>query len=477
MTSKLILGDCIEVMKTLEANSIDAVVSDPPYGLEFMGKKWDSFDSNDGSSGPYTFQKFNRDWAIECFRVLKSGGFLFAMGGTRTHHQLTCGIEDAGFLIRDEIEWAYASGFPKAQDIGMMIEKKMGGEGEETGENNPNERPNCTKANTIYESGTVGKEVKIKIPTLPQAKEWQGWKTSQLKPAHEPIVIAQKPCEGSITENVMKYGVGGYNVDGCRIPYQNKSDFDACDTKQKSFHGAKTIGETTEGKTSFLSGDITTLAPEAESFDKGRFPPNLLVQDDVLNDGNISSSSSNAGGFRAAVNTFSEKNPEQERYTSIRGFDDEGQFSRYFSLDAWWSERIKHLPRDVQKVYPFFIVPKAAKGEKEEGLEEWEEGTAVKQFNEGMEGKIRSDGTIIKEIAKSKCTHPTVKPVSLMSYLITLATRENAVVLDPFMGSGTTGIAAHCLNRNFIGIEKNEEYFKIAQARIGEAEKQTRLVF
>lgn len=259
MKANLILGDCIEKMKELPEASIDCIITDPPYGLEFMGKEWDGFGDNE------KFQVWCKKWATEALRVLKTGGFMFAMGGTRTHHRLTCGIEDAGFMIRDELCWVYMQGFPKAQDLGMLIEKKLGGEGQTT---------TTTKAAPTFHTQNVGGNIErtdtwdSKQPTLPQAKEWLGWKTPALKPAFEPIVVAQKPCNGSITENVMKYGVGGFNIDECRIAYERG------DEPKGGFGGMNSgIGKPMEHQE--YRGCL-------ECNEKGRYPSNLLMQDECF---------------------------------------------------------------------------------------------------------------------------------------------------------------------------------------------------
>jgi len=387
---KLILGDCIEKMKELPSNSIDAIITDPPYNLFFMKKEFDCIGTGKD------FQEFNFKWATEALRILKPGGFMFAMGGTRTHHRLTCGIEDAGFMIRDELCWVYMQGFPKAQDLGMLIEKKLGGKGEDTGVPSPNARPNCEGREYVADGGKNTKEFTWKEPTLPQAKEWSGWKTPALKPAFEPIVVAQKPCEGSITENVMKHGVGGYNVDECRIPYEEGEEVIPFQYKKRS---TNVYGEA-ERKD----------APEnRECNDKGRFPSNLLMQEECF-----------------------------------------GKLSK------------------------FFLIPKTSKGEKEENLVY--EGNQ-NQFYSGYEKRVNSKTGELEEwkLNPRINNHPTVKPVALMEHLIKLTTKIGYTVLDPFMGSGTTGIACDALGRNFIGIELSPEYFKIAEERIKGETKQGKL--
>lgn len=374
---KLYCGDCLKVLPTLESNSVHAVITDPPYGLEFMGKEWDSFkpsnskirtdrhgfdeqkgfkDRPEAFIAGTAYQEWCFSWATECLRVLKTGGFLLCFGGTRTHHRLTCALEDAGFIIRDELMWGYASGFPKAQNLAMLISKREGAVREGAGS----------------EGNTFPLKPEYREMSLTEnGKRWVGWKTPALKPAWEPIILAQKPCAGSITENVLKHEVGAFNIDACRIPYENQDDYDACDEKQKSFHGAKTIGIIKDGKTSFLSGDIKQLAPEAAPKEKGRFPSNLILTDPVLENG----------------------------------------------------------------ANKFFLIPKTSAAEKHDG---------------------------------GKNQHPTVKPIALMKHLIKLVTREGQLVLDPFVGSGTTLLACRELRRDCVGIEKNEEYCGIARARFGE---------
>ena len=228
-------GDCIELMRELPDNSIDSIVTDPPYGLEFMGKEWDSpsqmigavstlhgglgrYKKGEKRTGyaqqmPEQFQVFSRSWAAEALRVLKPGGHLLAFGGTRTYHRLAVAIEDAGFEIRDSMIWLYGSGFPKSHDVSKAIDKAAG----------------ATRQRIAYEGGIasgqanwgggghryVGTKVGNTAITNP-AQQWSGWGTA-LKPAHEPIVVARKPLIGTVAENVLEWGVGAMNIDGCRI--------------------------------------------------------------------------------------------------------------------------------------------------------------------------------------------------------------------------------------------------------------------
>ena len=220
-------GDCLEVMKKMDDNSVDSIVTDPPYGLSFMGKKWD-----------YDVPSIEI-WK-EALRVLKPGGHLLAFSGSRTYHRMVVNIEDAGFEIRDQIMWVYGSGFPKSLNISKAIDKAAGKEGEIVGENR------FGKTSTGQTSGwnnnnvaATGKQI-VRAPATDDAKKWEGWGTA-LKPAHEPIVMARKPLEGTVVENVLEHGTGGLNIDGSRIETSenlnggaySKGDYNTKDTVMK----------------------------------------------------------------------------------------------------------------------------------------------------------------------------------------------------------------------------------------------------
>lgn len=374
---ELIQGDCLEKMEDIPDESVDAIVSDPPYELGFMGKKWDA-------SGI----AYNVDLWKECLRVLKPGGHLLAFGGTRTYHRMAVAIEDAGFEVRDMLEWIYASGFPKSLNIGKAVDKLQGNGREVVGE---------------YKKGSNGTDgiygnFNLKADVTKGNSEWEGFGTA-LKPAHEPICMARKPLsEKTIVENVLKHGTGGIDIDGCRIPTRDTMK----EQKAKGSNGGEAYGDY----------NLDAVYTPSE---QGRFPANLVVSDDAL-----------------------ENN------------------SRYFNIDVWAEK------------HGLLQFPKASKRERNEGCE----GLPAKDRKEEWGDKFGAVDRRLKTGAESTGTfknhHPTLKPVHLMSWLVRLVSKEGDTVLDPFMGSGTTGIACKNLDRKFIGIELDPEYFEISEKRINE---------
>lgn len=355
------------MLNGLAADSIDAVVTDPPYGLSFMGKKWDYYVPS------------VELWR-EVLRVLKPGGHVLSFGGTRTYHRMVVNIEDAGFEIRDQLQWVYGSGFPKSLDISKAIDKAAGAEREVIGKV---ERAGSDGAgSTVHQSGGDKSGVSlITAPATDLAKQWQGWGTA-LKPANEPIVLARKPLIGTVAENVEKFGTGGLNIDGSRIGTSDK------------LSGSRNPSANTGNIYGVDKGGTYTQNPE------GRWPANVLFDED------------------AAARL--------------------GEPSR------------------------FFYVAKASKRERNAGLE----GFPLNESGiKNGSGRGFSESDPYKKILNQN-HHPTVKPIKLMEYLIKLVTPPGGVVLDPFMGSGTTGIAAKNLGFGFVGIELSEEYFNIAQRRI-----------
>lgn len=407
-------GDCKEVLKLLPDNSVDSIVTDPPYELGFMGKSWDSTGiSNDATM-----------WA-ECLRVLKPGGHLLAFSGTRTYHRMASAIEDAGFEVMDMIEWVYGSGFPKSLNIGKAVARLQG------------EYIPKTKGFNVAGQGiglNPNKELRSDHPNYVKPKfenDFEGWGT-QLKPAHEPICMARKPLsEKSIAENCLKWGTGGINIDESRVATEDKMSYSSSEK---------------QGVTQFGTG-TTEQSP------LGRFHANLIHDgsDEVV----ACFPDSKGGAFPKTHGSSGFVSPE-EKETRVE-MNDTGNASRFFKSIIYQA--------------------KASKAELNKGCEGLEE----KQFgfSGGANGAINREenyeeaqGIGLNRVGSMKNNHPTVKPIKLMEYLITMVTPENGTVLEPFMGSGTTGIAAVNLNRNFIGIEMDEHYFEIAEKRINEA-KQT----
>jgi site-specific DNA-methyltransferase (adenine-specific) len=424
MNIELKLGDCLEVLKTIPDNSIDSVVTDPPYHLTSIVKRFgkeDSAPAQFGTDGAYARASkgfMGKEWDggdiafrtevwSECYRILKPGGHLLAFSHSRTYHRMAVAVEDAGFEIRDQIMWVYGSGFPKSHNIGKAIDKIEGNEREVVGE-----RPQrgSLKEDIPFQKNTS----KHAVETITKGNsEWEGWGTA-LKPAHEPIVMARKPLsEKSIAENVLKHGTGGINIDGSRI-------------------GTDEI--TTNGY-----GDKGFVAQEGyePSTHQGRFPANIIFDEEAgqLLDEQSGVSKSKSGGKSTGRNFGGQTTKDRDR----TGHDDKGGASR------------------------FFYCPKAAKKDRNEGLDNFEDKKSRKwRDDKGM--KYTGSGNLRNEVSKNH--HPTVKPTDLMRYLINLITPPNGTILDPFMGSGSTGKAAVRCGLNFIGIEKEQEYMDIAKARI-----------
>jgi len=437
--NKIHQGDCIEEMRKLEDNSVDSIVTDPPYGLEFMGKRWDKFGAEikefskkeKGGFGGYKnhirfgksttngFQEFCYEWAKEALRVLKPGGYLLSFGGSRTYHRMACAIEDAGFEIRDQIMWVYGSGFPKSHNIGKAVDKLQGNEREIVGEKIlggiKRARPdNAEGFSNPYTSGQS-----IGIETKGNSK-WEGWGTA-LKPAHEPIVVARKPLsEKTIALNVLKWGTGGINIDESRVETEDRIQ---CQTGHK--------GQPFESREhKFTPREYTT---------QGRFPANLIHDgsDEVV--GLFpETGKSNVRKISAKENVNINNQVYGKGYIRQEGgFVDSGSASR------------------------FFYCAKASKSERNAGLEGFENTISINGDKwTDMDRRENNKPTIRKN------HHPTVKPVKLMQYLTRLITPKGGMVLDPFIGSGTTGIACKKEGFNFIGIEKDKEYVDIANKRL-----------
>jgi len=398
--SQILLGDCLDILPTLEAESVDAVVTDPPYGLEFMGKDWDK-----GVPGvPF--------WTT-MMRVLKPGGHLLNFGGTRTYHRMACAIEDAGFEIRDMIEWIYGSGFPKSLDVSKALDKEAGHWRGRCGEKI---RSDQVAKGDEYIRNPKGS------PISAEARQCSGWGTA-LKPAHEPIVVARKPLsEKTVAQNVLKHGTGAVNVDRCRVPTGEE-------TRRPFGYATEHLGQLKNiPKGTMNSGS-----------DRGRWPPNLLL-------------THAAGCLCVAVNDGTET---VEVWDCVEGCP--------------VAEMDQQSGEGASRFFPCFqYCAKASAAERSRGCTQLKRKIAG-----GM--SARSDGSLDGHITFAHNVHPTVKPIDLMRWLVRLVCPERGIVLDPFMGSGTTGIAALRESCRFIGIEREPEYFEIAKARIAREERQGRL--
>lgn len=456
--NKIINGDSLKVLKKLENESVDLVCTDPPYGYSFMNRDWDK-------AVPAL-----EIWQ-ECLRVLKPGGFCFVMSAPRSDVQsrMMVRLEDAGFNIGfTPIYWTYATGFPKATNVGKMVDKKLGKKRKVLGPkinvdgSKSRRTARFTNAGKNISGMTDGGNVETE-PASDEAKQLEGsYVGFQPKPAVEVVLVAMKPItEKTTIEQAMKNGKGITWLDDCRIPYKNEDDQSESQNKQSDdrggFHG--------ENTGVYSSG-------EQVGYDKpdGRFAANLIVQDDVLNDGVKRSKGKHTDSGSASGGIWQESTGKP----AGRTYGDEGSFSRFYDLDSWWKSQIHKLPESVQKTFPFMIVAKASKAEKNKGLEH-----LPKKKSSSMPGRRNAEDMSNSKIdhdvtgrfvTEKQNVHPTVKPIELMSYLITLGSRENDVVVDPFVGSGTTCIAAKMLDRKYIGIEKEKDYAIIAKTRIEDAE-------
>ena len=410
-------GSNLDVLPTLPDNSIDAIVTDPPYELGFMGKSWDS-----------TGISYNVALWKECLRVLKPGGHLLAFSGSRTYHRMTCAIEDAGFEVRDQIMWVYGSGFPKSHNIGKAVDKLQGNERVETGEERCRNVKPYDDENGWNSNNTTGHHKYTKGNSA-----WEGWGTA-LKPAHEPICLARKPFEGTVADNVLKWGVGGLNIDGCRVATDPAVD-DPRLGGNGTWKSDKMAANVYEGG---YAGNEIGSSP------KGRFPANLM------HDGSqqvLDLFPSNAGAAAPVKSGHSgESNGIYNDYAQ-RGDD-----GATFYADKGSAAR-------------FFYCPKATKKDRDEGcdeLETKEKPAHMRTGNGTGEASMKSGWPATQR----KNTHPTVKPTDLMRYLCRLITPTGGTVLDPFNGSGSTGKAAVLEGFNYVGIELSPEYVAISEARI-----------
>lgn len=415
----LLHGDCLAVLPTLDADSIDAVVTDPPYGLGFMGKDWDH-----GVPG----EAFWR----EALRVAKPGAHLVAFGGTRTHHRLTCAIEDAGWEIRDCLMWLYGSGFPKSLDVGKAIDKAAGAE---------RERIRGVRSGVVggtYAGDAWSREFKDSVlsaePLTDAARQWDGWGTA-LKPAWEPIILARKPLAGTVAQNVQQWGTGAINVDGCRIGTETTT------TTIKNLSGAH--------GNQFGASGVTYPKVGEKVNPPGRWPANLLLDEEsaALLDAQT--------GERGAASPVRGTESSRASVGAITGARE--RVPGAFHGDSGGASR-------------FFYCAKASPHDRHEGCEALPERPQDPTREAGAPG---GDNPRYRGAAARANSHPTVKPTDLMRWLVRLVTPPGGLVLDPFMGSGSTGKAARLEGLRFVGIDREAAYVEIARARIAAVAPET----
>ena len=569
---KLLKGDCLQKLKELEDNSIDSVVTDPPYHLTsivkrfgkdgsaeaqygtdgafqraskgFMGKEWDGL-GEDGigiANNPELWK--------EVLRVLKPGGHLLSFSHSRTYHRQAVAVEDAGFEIRDQIMWVYGSGFPKSHNIGKALDKNGGNNhlvyevAEKLKEARESRGISKTQADELFCNGSTNyswlegrkggvrlpeddlfqkiveewpelkpyqEQVKsanreivgkydtdmgglggerlgskggdITLPSTPIAQQYEGWGTA-LKPAHEPIVMARKPFKGTVAQNVLEHGTGGINIDGCRVG-----------TEKVSTHsnGKGNTGD---------NGIYGTFSNQQGSEEReGRFPANIIFECtcDVTHTKPAPKSghwpkgkTKGFGEFGGGESSYEGVGPKEEgnmiihtdpncpckildeQSGNIKGGKPMPPFQGKPKNDINFTSGVKEINRigydDTGGASRFFYCPKASKKDRNEGCDGLPQKANVFMSPDSRTNKEHYDRTSpgmerFKTEPKSN-HHPTVKPTDLMAYLVRLVTPKGGTVLDPFMGSGSTGKACVREGFDFVGIEREDEYMEIAKSRI-----------
>jgi len=401
----IITGDALEEMAKMEANSIDTIITDPPYGLRFMGPK-----------NPWDYEVPSVEVWAECLRVAKPGATLLCFAGTRTQHRMAVNIEDAGWRLVDCLIWLYSQGFPKATDISKQLDKKAGAERKVVGRRTDRAATpkNDFRGGKFHVANEPLPQVDlsaITAPATPEAQLWDGWKSHGLKPAYEPIILAMKPNEGSYADNALKHGVSGLWIDGGRIPLDGTENLDAI--QNGNIYGSKGIyGKAKQKNTT------PTYKPQ------GRYPANLILDSEsarLLDE--------QTGVLKSGKDC---KRTKPHQTTSMAGtlntldreeisYGDSGGPSRFFKV--------------IEPDEEFLRFKYQAKASKKE----------------------RGDGN----------KHPTLKPLALMQYLCRLTkTPTGGIVLDPFCGSGSTLVAAQREGRSFIGIDQDPKWTALARRRI-----------
>lgn len=521
--NRVIQGNCLEIMDEMPENSVDCIVTDPPYGISFMNEEWDSFTDIEFMNFCYAFAK-------KALKVLKPGGHCLAFSAPRTYGLLDVGFRLAGFVIRDQLEWIYGSGFAKGKNISKGIDEHLGAEREKI------KIPADRVRNPAAYEGGHGKDggrpyieeaqekgyhlIDSEEPVSEEAKKWNGWRTL-LKPAHEPICMAQKPRCGTFVENTLQWGVGGINIDACRVPFKDEGEDPRVYNEDKNIsrgtHDNATVGYAPDGNNRRM------YKPE-----KGRYPPNIILNDASSDAIDVQSgeSKTHANENYKWDNTECEGNTFENRgeYTPR---EDEGGASRFFPKikgrfpsnillgieakdridehsgimeggkaipnknvnrqplednDGPFNENNWGIKTDYKKGWSsygdeggaskyfkkfededsYFYCPKAWKGERNAGLDEVDARFGPKNFLKGekwiVDRRHKDGGYWIAPQKPQKNDIKTLKPINVMRWLVRLVCPEDGVVLDPFAGSGTTGIACIIEGFNYILIEKRERF-------------------
>jgi site-specific DNA-methyltransferase (adenine-specific) len=376
----IICGEALAELRKLPPDSAHACVTDPPYGLKFMGKDWDR-----GVPG-------SAYWA-EALRVCRPGAHLLAFGGTRTFHRLACAIEDAGWEIRDTLMWVYGSGFPKSLDVGKAFDKAAGAKGEVVGVQKVDVGMQSGHMHSGRRSEVVEREVRA--PATDEAREWRGWGTA-LKPAWEPILLARRPLDGTVVENVRKWGCGALNVDGCRV-------------------GEESTVRTRRDSLSASGWASVNRSPVGGS-EAGRWPANVVHD-----------------GSEEVLAGFPRTRSGSDTVKRESGADRDGNRGAAYGAES----------RPAGSPMVFY----------------GDEGSAARFFYCAKPSPSEREGN----------PHPTVKPLALMEWLLRLVSREGDTVVDPFAGSGTTGVAAYRLGRNAVLIDKSRADYETMKARMAKA--------
>jgi len=496
--NQVLCGDSLDLMEELPENSVDALVTDPPYGIGFMGKKWDEFEEKyDGevwdeymgdvdmpddadrlpwpkymmgrnvrcrkcgkwkvSSNPcqcdepdfpnvrlsnaQIYQRWTQEWASEAFRVLKPGAYALIFGIPKMHHRMMAGIEDAGFEIRDTLMWIFGEGFPKSLDISKAIDKYLGREDEreKVGEK-PYTSQDITGDSYNRDRAKERERIRVEVtePAASEAEKWKGWGTA-LKPAHEPIVLAQKPPEGSYAENVMKWGVGGLSIDGCRIPVPDREQY------EDNGAGFAERAEKGKDKSEWEGWGLKTKHGRYAS-EIGRWPANVILDPESA-----------------------EMLDEQSGETSRGHRPKVGQAASGFCYGEYEPIESDERYYETGGASRFFYCAKAHRSERNAGLEDLEDvkmgqsGGARQKLREGKDEYQTGDDVSVglNKIKKVKNDIATLKPINLLRYLVRLVTPPNGIVLDPFAGSGTTGCACEIEGFDYILIEKRPRFAEV----------------